>query len=228
MSSPLVTKDGVTVAEHIELDDSVREHGAPSWCWRARSRRAHRRATGRPPPRCWHTRIFREGAKLVAAGHHPWTSSAASSGRRAVVGALERWPSCRPLRGRRDIAKVATISANGDARVGKLIAEAVDKVGQDGIIHVEQGTALKTKLEVAEGTELERGFLSAYFITDPSAWWCSSTIRTPADCPSKITQVQELIPVMEKVAKTGRSLLVVAEVRARRCPCWSSTSCRGR
>src|SRR5262249_27101642 len=109
--------------------------------------------------------IYREGARLVAAGHHPvdlkrgieWAAG-------QIVEALGA--ASKPVAGRKDIARIATISANGDASVGELIASAVDKVGRDGIIHVEQGTALETRLEVAEGVELDRGYLSAYFVTD--------------------------------------------------------------
>ena len=119
----------------------------------------------------------------------------------------------KPIRGKRDIAKVATISSNGDAWVGKMIAEAVGEVGQNGIIHVEQGTELETKLEVAEGTELERGFLSMYFITDKERFVVRLEDPYLLLHEGKITRVEELIPVLEKVKKTGRSLLVVGEVQ---------------
>ena len=118
----------------------------------------------------------------------------------------------KPVKGRRDVAKVAAISANGDAAIGELVAEAVDKVGLDGIIHVEQGTALETKLEVAEGTEILRGYASGYFVTNPERVVAELEDAYLLFYPHKIGGVAELLPILEKVAKTGRSLLVVAEV----------------
>ena len=117
--------------------------------------------------------------------------------------------------GKRDIAKVATISANGDTTIGKLIAEAVDKVGLEGIIHVEQGTALETKLEVAEGAEIERAATRPPTSSPTwSGWLRGST--TPTSCSARTrSAVAELVPILEKVAKAGRSLLVVAEVAGR-------------
>jgi chaperonin GroEL len=113
----------------------------------------------------------------------------------------------------RDVAKVATVSANGDDLIGKLIAEAVGKVGFEGIIHVEQGSALTTQLEVAEGAEIERGYASGYFVTDPERLVAQLDDPYVLLTAQKITQVQPLIPLLEKVAKTGRSLLVVADLQ---------------
>jgi chaperonin GroEL len=127
-----------------------------------------------------------------------------------VVEALGK--AAKRVKGKRDIAKVATISANGDATIGKLIAEAVGKVGLDGIIHVEQGEALETKLEVAEGAEIEGGYSSAYFVNDMERLVARLDDAYILMVPHKISAVGDLVPILEKVAKTGRSLLVVAEL----------------
>jgi chaperonin GroEL len=156
--------------------------------------------------------IHREGAKLVAAGHHPIDlKRGIERAVDAVAGALEKM--AKPVADSKDIARVATISANGDKVIGKLIGQAVEKVGREGIIHVEQGSALETKLEVMEGTEIEKGFLSAYFVTDPERLVAELDDPYILLTEQKITQVQELIPVLELVAKTGRSLLIVADVQ---------------
>src|SRR5215831_19088727 len=138
--SPLVTKDGVTVAEEIELPESFANMGA-QLVLESAVKTGNTAGDGTTTATVLAHVIYREGTKLVAAGYHP-------------------------LALKRDIAKVATVSANGDATIGKLIAEAVGKVGLEGIIHVEQGTELETKLEVAEGAEIEGGYSSAYFVTD--------------------------------------------------------------
>jgi chaperonin GroEL len=116
------------------------------------------------------------------------------------------------VKGESDVAHVATISSNGDATIGKLIAEAVEKVGVEGIIHVEQGEALETRLEVAEGAEIIRGYASGYFVTDMERLVAQLDDAYILLCPNKVTAVAELVPILEKVANTGRSLLVVAEV----------------
>ena len=118
----------------------------------------------------------------------------------------------RPVVGQKDIARIATISANGDREVGKLIARAVSKVGYEGIVHVEQGTALETKLEIAEGVEIERGLLSPYFITDKERLVAELDQPYLLLCPNKITRVQELLPVLQKVKDTGRALLIIGEL----------------
>ena len=158
--------------------------------------------------------IDREGTKLVAAGYHPLAlKRGIDVGVERVVEALAKMS--RRVAGKRDIAKVATISANGDATIGKLIAEAVGKVGLEGIIHVEQGQELETKLEVAEGAEIEGGYSSAYFVTDMERLVARLDDAYILLYPNKIDAVAELVPILEKVAKTGRSLLVVAELARR-------------
>src|SRR3954466_6363796 len=209
--SPLVTKDGVTVAEHIELRESFANMGAQLLLETA-VKTGNTAGDGTTTATVVAHVIYREGTKLVAAGYHPLAlKRGIELGVERVVAALAKLS--KPVTGKRDIGKVATVSANGDAAVGKLIAEAVDKVGLEGIIHVEHGTALESQLEVAEGAEVGRGYASAYFITDPERLIVQLNDAYVLLTPNKITQVQELIPVLEKVARTKRALLIVGEVQ---------------
>jgi len=208
--SPLVTKDGVTVAEHIELGESFANMGA-QMVLESAVKTGNTAGDGTTTATVIAHVIFREGAKLVAAGYHPLAlKRGLDLGVERVVEALAK--KSRPVRSGKDIAKVATVSANGDTTIGALIAEAVGKVGLDGIIHVEEGTALTTTLEVAEGAEVDRGYASPYFVTDPERLLAVLNDAYVLLTPNKVTQVQELVPVLEKVARTGRSLLVVGEI----------------
>ena len=163
-SAPLVTKDGVTVAEEIELPESFANMGA-QLVLESAVKTGNTAGDGTTTATVLAHAIFREGTKLVAAGYHPLAlKRGIDIGVEQVVAAVAKMS--KRVAGKRDIEKVATISANGDSTIGRLIAEAVGKVGLEGIIHVEQGTALETKLEVAEGTEIEGGYSSAYFVTD--------------------------------------------------------------
>src|SRR5262252_4259805 len=209
--APLVTKDGVTVAEEIELAESFANMGA-QLVLESAVRTGNTAGDGTTTATVIAHAIYREGTKLVAAGYHPLAlKRGIEIGVERVVAALAKL--AKRVTGPRDVAKVATVSANGDASIGKLIAEAVGKVGFEGIIHVEQGSALETQLEVAEGAEIDRGYASGYFVTDGErlvAQLEDAYILLTAD---KISQVQPLIPLLEKVAKTGRSLLVVADLQ---------------
>ena len=208
--TPLVTKDGVTVAEHVELHESFANMGA-QLVLESAVKTGNTAGDGTTTATVIAHVIFREGAKLVAAGFHPLSlKRGVDIGVQRVVDALAK--NSRAVRGGRDVAKVATVSANGDAAIGELIAEAVGKVGMDGIIHVEEGTALTTKLEVAEGAEIDRGYASPYFVTDLERLLVQLDEPYVLLTPNKISQVQDLLPVMEKVARTGRSLLVIGEI----------------
>jgi chaperonin GroEL len=208
--SPLITKDGVTVAEEIELPESFANMGA-QLVLESAVRTGNTAGDGTTTATVLAHGIYREGAKLVAARHHPLAlKRGIDAAVTRVVAALEKM--AKRVTGKRDVAKVATVSANGDAIVGKLIAEAVEEVGLDGIIHVEQGSALETKLEVAEGMEIPCGYSSAYFVTDMERLVARLEDAYVLMCPQKISAVGDLVPILEKVAKTGRALLVVAEV----------------
>jgi chaperonin GroEL len=208
--SPLVTKDGVTVAEHIELAESFANMGA-QLVLESAVQTGNTAGDGTTTATVLAHAIYREGTKLVAAGYHPLALKRGID--RAVdrvVEALQK--AAKRVTGKRDIAKVATISANGDAAIGKLVAEAVGKVGLEGIIHVEQGQALESTLEVGEGAMIEGGYLSGYFVTDTERIVAQLDDAYILLCGNKIGAAGELVPILEKVANTGRSLLVVAEV----------------
>jgi chaperonin GroEL len=209
-SAPLATKDGVTVAEEIELADSYANMGA-QLVLEGAAKTSFVAGDGTTTAILLAHALFREGARLIAAGHHPIDLT------RGMDLAVDHV--CQQLGemaskvdGKADVLKVAAISANGDREVAEVIAQAVDEVGRDGIIHVEQGTARETKLEVAQGTEISRGFASPYFITD------AERLVAVLDDPfvflyeSKISRAADLLPVLEKVRGAGGSLLVVAEV----------------
>ena len=209
--APLVTRDGVTVAEHIDLHESFANMGA-QLVLESAVKTGNTAGDGTTTATLLAHVLFREGTKLVAAGYHPLgLKRGIELGVARVVEALAKLS--KRVRGHRDIAKVATVSSNGDAAVGDLIAEAVEAVGLDGIIHVEQGVALETKLEVAEGTEIERGYASMYFITDPERLVAQLDDAYLLLMASKIVAIQDLIPLLEMVSRTGRSLLIVGDVQ---------------
>jgi len=209
-SAPLVTKDGVTVAENIELAESFANMGA-QMVLESAVKTGNTAGDGTTTATVIAHVIYREGVKLVAAGYHPLAlKRGIEIGVERTVAALAKLS--KKVTGYKDVEKVATVSANGDAAIGKLIAEAVDKVGLDGIIHVEMGTALETKLEVAEGAEVGRGYASAYFVTDPERLVAQLDDAYILLTPNKVSQVQDLVPVLEKVARTGKPLLVIAEI----------------
>ena len=207
--TPLATKDGVTVAEEIELGDEFANMGA-QLVLESAFNTSMIAGDGTTTASVLAYAIYRDGAKLVAAGFHPIDlKRGIDLATERVIGALGKMS--KPVKGKKDIARVATISANGDASVGKILAEAIDKVGKHGIVHVEQGTALETKLEISEGVEIERGYLSPFFITDKERLLVELENPYILLCQDKVTQVRELLPILEKVKATGRSLLVVAE-----------------
>jgi len=209
-SAPLITKDGVTVAEHVELGESFSNMGV-QLVLEGAVKTGNTAGDGTTTATVLAHIMVREGTKLVAAGYHPLAlKRGIDLAVERVVEALAK--SSKRVTGARDIAKVATVSANGDAAIGKLIAEAVGKVGLEGIIHVEQGTELETRLIVAEGAEVEGGYASAYFATDMERLVAELDDPYVLLCASKVSAVQELVPILEKVARTGRSLLVVAEL----------------
>jgi chaperonin GroEL len=210
-SSPLVTKDGVTVAEHIDLHESFANMGA-QMVLESAVQTGNTAGDGTTTATVLAHVLFREGTKLVAAGYHPLgLKRGIDLGTQRVVAALARLS--KAVRGRRDIVKIATVSSNGDGAIGKLIADAVDAVGLEGIIHVEQGFALETKLEVAEGAEVERGYTSPYFITDPDRLVARLDDAYILVTASKDIPLRYLVPLLEQVVRAGRSLLVVGGVQ---------------
>jgi len=206
--SPTITKDGVTVAKEIELEDKLENTGA-QMVREVASKTSDIAGDGTTTATVLAQAIFREGVKTVAAGANPMALKRGIE--KAVAKAVESIRNLsKPVKGDA-IAQVGTISANGDATIGQLIAEAMDKVGKDGVITVEESRTLETSLEVVEGMQFDRGYLSPYFVTDPE--------RMEAvldDClilihEKKISSMKDLLPLLEQVARQGKPLLIVAE-----------------
>jgi chaperonin GroEL len=206
--SPTITKDGVTVAKEIELEDKLENTGA-QMVREVASKTSDTAGDGTTTATVLAQAIFREGVKTVAAGANPMAL------KRGIDKAVEQVVTeirklSKPVKGEA-IAQVGTISANGDATIGNLIAEAMDKVGKDGVITVEESRTLETSLDVVEGMKFDRGYLSPYFVTDAE--------RMEAvldDClilihEKKISSMKDLLPLLEQVARQGKPLLIIAE-----------------
>jgi chaperonin GroEL len=207
--SPTITKDGVTVAKEIELSDPVENMGA-QMVKEVATKTSDLAGDGTTTATVLAQAIFREGLKNVTAGANPMElKRGIEKAVDAVVDELKRLSV--PSAGRREIAQVGTISANNDKEIGNLIAEAMEKVGKDGVITVEEAKGLETTLETVDGTQFDRGYLSPYFVTDPEK------MEAVLDDPyilifdKKISAMKELLPVLEKVAQSGRPLLIISE-----------------
>ena len=207
--APTITKDGVTVAKEVELADKFENMGA-QMLKEVASKTNEVAGDGTTTATVLGQAIFRAGSKLVAAGHNPMSLKRGIDASVAtVVGALQDLS--RPVADNNEIAQVGTISANNDSTIGKIIAEAMDKVGKEGVITVEEAKSLETTLEVVEGMQFDRGYLSPYFVTD------AERMEVALDNPyilfheKKISNMRDLLPVLEKVARAGRPLLIVAE-----------------
>src|SRR5208283_2331057 len=207
--SPRVTKDGVTVAKEVELKDPFENMGA-KLIKEVASRTSDKAGDGTTTATVLAEAIIEEGFKLVAAGANPMALKRGVD--KAVAAAVESMEKfSRPVKGADDIAKVGTISANNDASIGKLLADAMDKVGKDGVITVEEGKGIETALEVVEGMQFDRGFISPYFINKPQ-----TREVVLEDClilihEKKLSNLRELLPLLEKVASSGKPLLIIAE-----------------
>jgi chaperonin GroEL len=206
--SPLITKDGVTVAKEIELKDA-RENMGAQMVKEVASKTSDIAGDGTTTATVLAQAIFREGARTVAAGANPM---AVKRGIEKAVAAVtaEIARLSKPVNGRM-IAQVATISANGDSTVGNIIADAMQKVGKDGVITVEESRTIDTTLDVVEGMQFDRGYLSPYFVTDPARMQCVLENPLVLICEKKITSINELIPVLERVAQSQQPLLIIAE-----------------
>jgi len=206
--SPTITKDGVTVAKEIELKDSMENMGA-QMVKEVASSTSDIAGDGTTTATVLAQAIFREGVKTVAAGANPMAL------KRGIDKAVERATAeikkmAKPVKSDM-IAQVGTISANGDATIGELIAEAMNKVGKDGVITVEESKTMETDLEFVEGMQFDRGYLSPYFITDPEGM--ETVLENPVILISekKISSMRDLLPLLEQVAKQGRPMLIIAE-----------------
>ena len=206
--SPTITKDGVTVAKEIDLKDAMENMGA-RMVREVASKTSDVAGDGTTTATVLAQAIFREGVKTVAAGANPMAL------KRGIDKAVER--ATREIRKAAKpvtedmIAQVGAISANGDDTIGKLIAEAMQKVGKDGVITVEESKTIETTLEVVEGMQFDRGYLSAYFVTDPETM--EAVLENPVVllCEKKISSMREMLPILEQVAKLGRPILIIAE-----------------
>ncbi len=206
---PNITQDGASVAEQVELKDPY-ENMAAQLLKEAASRTSDDAGDGTTTATLLAEVIFLEGYKSLTAGVSP--PALLRGIRKAVDSVIEKLKgTSKPISGSREIANIAAISANGDRETGKMISDALDKVGKDGVITVEEGRSLETSVDVVQGMQFDRGFLSPHFVTDPD------TFEAVLDNPyilvheDKITAAADLVPVLEKVAKTKRPLLVIAE-----------------
>src|SRR5213595_673421 len=208
--NPTVTKDGVTVAKEIELEDPVENMGA-QMVKEVATKTSDLAGDGTTTATVLAQAIFREGLKSVTAGSNPMSLKRGID--RAVETVVEELKKISvPTSGnKKDIAQVGAISANNDQEIGKLIADAMEKVGKDGVITVEEAKGLETTLETVEGMQFYRGYLSPYFITDPEKMEAVLEDAFILIHDKKISSMKDLLPVLEKVAQAGRPLLIVAE-----------------
>ena len=207
--SPTVTKDGVTVAKEIELADAIENMGA-QMVKEVATKTSDLAGDGTTTATVLAQAIFREGLKNVTAGSNPMElKRGIDKAVEALVAELKALSV--PTSGKKDIAQVGTISANNDPEIGKLIAEAMEKVGKEGVITVEEAKGLETTLETVEGMQFDRGYLSPYFVTDPESM--EVVLESPYILihDKKISSMKELLPVLEKVAQSGKPLLIIAE-----------------
>src|SRR5258706_1987690 len=205
---PTITKDGVTVAKEIELKDPLENMGA-QMVREVASKTSDVAGDGTTTATVLAQAIFREGVKTVAAGANPMAL------KRGIDKAVERaiqeiQRMAKPVKGDA-IAQVGTVAANGDATIGTIIAKAMDQVGKDGVITVEESKTMETSLEVVEGMQFDRGYLSPYFVTDAERMEASLENALILIHEKKISSMKDLLPLLEQVAKMGKPLLIIAE-----------------
>jgi len=206
---PTVTKDGVTVSKEIELEDKFENMGA-KMANQVASKTADVAGDGTTTAIVLAEAIFNEGLRHVTAGANPMAlKRGIDMAVDAAIGSIQ--DQSRKLKGHDEVAQVATISANGDRYIGNLIADALDKVGNDGVMTVEEGKALDTVLDVTEGMQFDKGYLSPYFITDPQNMECVLEDAYLLIHEKKLSNLRDLLPLLERVAQSGKPLLVIAE-----------------
>ena len=207
--SPTVTKDGVTVAKEIELEDKFQNLGA-QMVKEVASKTSDIAGDGTTTATVLAQAMFREGIKNVTAGANPMDV------KRGIDAAVthvvkELGKISKPTKEQKEISQVGTISANNDASIGEIIAEAMSKVGKEGVITVEEAKGMETSLEVVDGMQFDRGYLSPYFVTDPERMEVSLEDPYILIFDKKISSMKDLIPILEKVARSNKPLLIVAE-----------------
>ena len=207
--SPTITKDGVTVAKEIELANRFENMGA-QMVREVASKTSDIAGDGTTTATVLAQAIYREGSRLVAAGHNPMEiKRGIDKAVEAVVAHLKG--AAKSTQDPKEIAQVGTISANGDLTIGKLLADAMEKVGKEGVITVEEAKSLETTLEVVEGMQFDHGYLSPYFVTDPEAMKCTMEDAYVLISEKKISNMKDLLPVLEAIAKTQKQLLIISE-----------------
>jgi chaperonin GroEL len=206
--SPTITKDGVTVAKEIELKDELENAGA-QMVREVASKTSDTAGDGTTTATVLAQAIYREGIKNVTAGANPMElKKGIELAVKAAIEAIDKL--AKPVEGK-DIAHIGTISANNDEEIGSIIAEAMDKVGKDGVITVEEARGLDTVLEVVEGMQFDRGYLSPYFVTDPERMEAVLENAKILIYEKKISNMKDLLPILEQVARQGKPLLIIAE-----------------
>ncbi|MBX6365295.1 MAG: chaperonin GroEL [Gemmatimonadetes bacterium] len=207
--APTVTKDGVTVAKEVELAHPIENMGA-QMVKEVATKTSDLAGDGTTTATVLAQAIFREGLKNVTAGANPMAIKRGID--KAVATVVEELKAIStPTKGKREIAQVGTISANNDAEIGNLIADAMEKVGKDGVITVEEAKGLETTLETVEGMQFDRGYLSPYFVTDPERMEAVLEDAYVLIHDKKISSMKDLLPILEKVAQMGKPLLIIAE-----------------
>jgi len=207
--APVVTKDGVTVAKEIELEDKFENMGA-QMVKEVASKTSDVAGDGTTTATVLAEAIYREGSKMVAAGHNPMDiKRGIDTAVKLVIEKLEK--QSKSTKDPKEIAQVGTISANGDDTIGGIIAEAMGKVGKEGVITVEEAKSLETTLEIVEGMQFDRGYLSPYFVTDQERMEAVLNDAYLLICEKKISNMKDLLPVLEAIAKQHKPLLIIAE-----------------
>src|SRR5512136_1833718 len=207
--APTVTKDGVTVAKEIELEDKFENMGA-QMVREVASKTSDIAGDGTTTATVLAQAIYREGSKLVAAGHNPMELKRGIE-RGVETVAEEHKKLSKPTKEQKEISQVGTISANNDETIGNIIAEAMAKVGKEGVITVEEAKSMETTLDIVEGMQFDRGYISPYFVTNPEKMEAVLEDALILINEKKISSMKDLLPVLEQIAKMGKPLLIIAE-----------------
>ncbi|HQX49472.1 MAG TPA: chaperonin GroEL, partial [Planctomycetaceae bacterium] len=207
--SPTVTKDGVTVAREIELPNKFEDMGA-RMVREVASKTSDVAGDGTTTATVMAEAIYNEGLKAVVAGVSPLDMKRGMD--KAVVDIIAQLHTmAQDCRSKKSIAQVGTVAANGDAEIGQILADAMEQVGKDGVITVEEGKSLQTSFEVVEGLQFDRGYLSPYFVTDSESMECVMEDAYVLIHEKKISSIKDLVPILEKVVGSGKPLVIIAE-----------------
>ena len=207
--SPTITKDGVTVAKEVELEDKFENMGA-QMVKEVASKTSDVAGDGTTTATVLAQAIYKEGAKLVAAGHNPMElKRGIEKAVEVVIEALKKMS--KPTKDQKEIAQVGTISANNDETIGTIIAEAMGKVGKEGVITVEEAKSMETTLDIVEGMQFDKGYISPYFVTNPDKMEVILDEPVILINEKKISNMKDLLPILEQVAKMGKTLLIISE-----------------